>query len=79
MYLKGRLSAIRHLSIYNLMSRLRSSKAALHEHLIGTEAAMQAYGLHDRVRQGKPATSWGNSKSYRAWRHRARISCAEFA
>lgn len=59
MYLKGRLSAIRHLSIYNLMSRLRSSKAALHEHLIGTEAAMLAYGLHDRVKTGETGNILG--------------------
>ena len=30
MYLRGRLSAIQHLSIYNVMSRLRSSRAALY-------------------------------------------------
>jgi len=53
MYLRGRLSAIQHLSIYNVMSRLRSSRAALYEHLKGTAEALQVYGIHDRIKSGE--------------------------
>lgn len=53
MYLRGRLSAIQHLSIYNVMSRLRSSRAALYEHLKGTADALRVYGIHDRIKSGE--------------------------
>jgi hypothetical protein len=46
-YLRGRLSAVRNLSAYTMVSCLRSSKAALHEHLEGTVAATIRFGLHD--------------------------------
>lgn len=55
-YLKGRLSATQHLSVYNVMSRLRSSKAALHEHLLGTDAVIADYQLEDVAK----ATDTGN-------------------
>lgn len=44
-YLSGRLLAVQHLSVYNVMSRLRSSKAALVEHLLGSLHANEAFGL----------------------------------
>lgn len=52
-YLQGRLSACQHLSVYNVMSRIRSSRAALHEHLAGTESAIRAYGIEDRLKTGE--------------------------
>lgn len=50
-YLRGRLSATRHLALHNVMATLRSSRAALMEHLMGTAAAMRAFGVSDRVKQ----------------------------
>jgi superfamily II DNA or RNA helicase len=44
-FLQGRLSAVRSLSGYSIMSRLRSSNAALHEHLEGTQSAVRLYNL----------------------------------
>ena len=44
-YLAARLLAARKLSAYLVMVALRSSRAALLEHLIGTEAALQETGL----------------------------------
>lgn len=49
-YLQGRLSAAKHLSLYNVMSRLRSSRAALFEHLLGTQRAIEHFNLPDRVK-----------------------------
>lgn len=46
-YLRGRLSAVQSLSRYNILSRLRSSRAALHEHLEGTGKAVARYALGD--------------------------------
>lgn len=63
MYLRGRLSAIQHLSIYNVMSRLRSSRAALHEHLKGTAEALRVYGIHDRIKSGETGNLIGKLTS----------------
>ncbi len=49
-YLQGRLSAAKHLSLYNVMSRLRSSRAALFEHLLGTQKAIDHFNLPGRVK-----------------------------
>jgi len=49
-YLNGRLSAARHLSLYNVMSRLRSSRAALFEHLLGTQQAVDHFILPNRIK-----------------------------
>lgn len=49
-YLQGRLSAAKHLSLYNVMSRLRSSRAALFEHLLGTQQAISHFNLPHRVK-----------------------------
>src|SRR6185369_13230551 len=49
-YLLGRLSAAKHLSLYNVMSRLRSSRAALFEHLLGTQQAIEHFNLPNRVK-----------------------------
>jgi len=44
-YLQGRLSSARKLAGYQIMSALRSSRAALLEHLRGSEAAIEAFGI----------------------------------
>lgn len=44
-YVRGRLQGARGLALYHLMSRLRSSRAALIEHLLGTEVAAQQYQI----------------------------------
>lgn len=50
-YLQGRLQAIKSLSAYNIMSSLRSSKAALYEHLIGTRQTINLLGLSDDLKK----------------------------
>ncbi len=50
-YLVGRLQAIKSLSAYNIMSRLRSSKAALYEHLLGTAQTTSLLGLSEGVKK----------------------------
>lgn len=54
-FLAGRLRAANKLSQYMIMQSLRSSRAALIEHLLGTEAAIEACGL-----QGLSRTGGGN-------------------
>jgi len=44
-YIKGRLQGAKGLAIYSVMSRLRSSRAALVEHLLGTQEAIHHFGL----------------------------------
>jgi hypothetical protein len=51
-FLDGRLRAATKLSQYMIMQSLRSSRAALIEHLKGTPAAIEACGLARNVRQG---------------------------
>lgn len=51
-FLQGRLRAAGKLSQYMIMQSLRSSRAALIEHLRGTPAAIEACGLARNVRQG---------------------------
>lgn len=58
-YLRGRLSAVQHLTVYNIMSRLRSSRAALHEHLVGTEDALRAFGIQDPIKNGETGNMIG--------------------
>jgi hypothetical protein len=49
-YIQGRLQGARGLAIYHVMSRLRSSKAALVEHLLGTQVACDQFGIADRIK-----------------------------
>ena len=49
-YIRGRLQGAKGLALYHLMSRLRSSRAALIEHLLGTEAAAQQFGITDTIK-----------------------------
>lgn len=46
-YLQGRLVSAAKLARYLVMSSLRSSRAALVEHALGTHAALQAFGIGD--------------------------------
>ncbi len=45
-YLAGRLVSARHLARYMIMSSLRSSRLALVEHIVGTDAAVKWFKLH---------------------------------
>ena len=36
--------------MYNVMSRLRSSRAAIIEHLLGTQSALKQFGLHEPIK-----------------------------
>lgn len=47
-YLRGRLLAVRHLALHNIMATLRSSRAALVEHLVGTKEAMRRFDIKER-------------------------------
>ncbi len=49
-YIKGRLQGAKGLALYLLMSRLRSSRAALIEHLWGTETACKQFGIDGRIK-----------------------------
>ena len=49
-YVRGRLQGAKGLALYNLMSRLRSSRAALIEHLLGTEAAADRFGIGAKIK-----------------------------
>jgi len=49
-YIRGRLQGAKGLALYHLMSRLRSSRAALIEHLLGTEAATRQFGISDAIK-----------------------------
>ncbi|MFO7983891.1 MAG: SNF2-related protein [Desulfuromonadales bacterium] len=49
-YIRGRLQGAKGLALYHLMSRLRSSRAALIEHLLGTEAASRQFGITDAIK-----------------------------
>ncbi len=49
-YIRGRLLGAKGLAVYNVMSRLRSSRAAIVEHLLGTQAALKQFGLHEPIK-----------------------------
>ncbi|MBV5328749.1 MAG: hypothetical protein JZU65_14150, partial [Chlorobium sp.] len=49
-YIRGRLLGAKGLAIYNVMSRLRSSRAALVEHLLGTQEAAKQFGLQAGIK-----------------------------
>jgi superfamily II DNA or RNA helicase len=49
-YIRGRLQGARGLAIYNIMSRLRSSRSALIEHLLGTGEASKRYGIKTKIK-----------------------------
>lgn len=49
-FIKGRLHGAKGLAIYQLMSRLRSSRAAVVEHLLGTTEAAHRFQLEERIK-----------------------------
>ncbi len=49
-YIRGRLQGAKGLALYLLMSRLRSSKAALIEHLLGTDAAARKFDITAHIK-----------------------------
>ncbi len=49
-YIRGRLRGAKGLAFYHLMSRLRSSRAALIEHLLGTQAAAAQFGITGHIK-----------------------------
>jgi len=62
-FLQGRLSAAKHLSLYNVMSRLRSSRAALFEHLLGTQKAIEHFNLPNLVKSTDTGDTIGKLKN----------------
>ncbi len=44
-YVRGRLLGAKGLAVYNVMARLRSSRAAIVEHLLGTRVALKRFGI----------------------------------
>lgn len=56
-WLRFRLASAHGLAAHHVLGALRSSRAALHEHLCGTTAAIAAYDLPDRFK----ATDTGNT------------------
>lgn len=50
-YLRGRLSAIKHLALHNVMATLRSSRAALVEHLSGSTEAERIFGISNPIKK----------------------------
>ncbi|MDJ0622204.1 MAG: SNF2-related protein [Desulfocapsaceae bacterium] len=61
-YIRGRLHGAKGLAAYQITSRLRSSKAALVEHLLGTQAACDRFGLVDRVKVNDTGNVLGSLK-----------------
>ena len=49
-YIRGRLQGAKGLALYHLMSRLRSSRAALIEHLLGTRAATAMFDIEAQIK-----------------------------
>jgi hypothetical protein len=49
-YIRGRLQGAKGLALYHLMSRLRSSRAALIEHLLGTDTAAKQFNITDFIK-----------------------------
>jgi len=63
LYIKGRLHSARGLALYNLMSRLRSSRAALIEHLLGTDSAARQFGITSHIKNEETGNILGNLKA----------------
>ena len=61
-YIRGRLQGAKGLALYNIMSRLRSSKAALIEHLLGTEEASQRFGIKEKIKNEDTGNVLGSLK-----------------
>lgn len=49
-YIRGRLRGAKGLALYHVMSRLRSSRAALIEHLLGTDATLKHCGITEKIK-----------------------------
>lgn len=52
-YLNGRLASSRKIARYVIMASLRSSRAALTEHIVGTRAAIRAFGLQGFIKHNE--------------------------
>lgn len=75
-FLRGRLSATRHLALHNIMATLRSSRAALVEHLVGTTEAMQRFGIRDRIKQEDTGNAIGKLRNrLEGGRPKCQLSC----
>jgi hypothetical protein len=61
-YVRGRLQGAKGLALYNIMSRLRSSKAALVEHLLGTEEASRRFGIKEKIKSEETGNVFGGLK-----------------
>ena len=59
-YIKGRLQGAKGLALYHLMSRLRSSRAAFIEHILGTEAACKQFGIDGHIKNEETGNVLGH-------------------
>jgi len=61
-YIRGRLQGAKGLALYHLMSRLRSSRAALVEHLLGTKVASQRFAITEHIKNEETGNVLGRLK-----------------
>ncbi|MEJ2689341.1 MAG: SNF2-related protein [Deltaproteobacteria bacterium] len=59
-YIRGRLHSAKALALYNVMSRLRSSRAAIIEHLLGTEQAARRFHITSHIKNEETGNILGN-------------------
>jgi hypothetical protein len=62
-YIRGRLRGARGLALYNLMARLRSSRAACIEHLLGTVKASERFHINEQIKAEETGNIIGSLKA----------------
>jgi hypothetical protein len=72
-YVRGRLQGARGLALYHLMSRLRSSRAALIEHLLGTDIAAQQYRIDEFIKNEETGNVLGRLHDSAGHIHRSSL------
>jgi hypothetical protein len=72
-YIRGRLQGARGLALYHLMSRLRSSRAALIEHLLGTDVAAQQYQIDEFIKNEETGNVLGRLHESAGHVHRSSL------
>lgn len=72
-YIRGRLQGARGLALYHLMSRLRSSRAALIEHLLGTEVAARQYQIDEFIKNEETGNVLGRLHESAGHVHRSSL------
>lgn len=62
-YIAGRLNSAKKLSRYIVMGSLRSSRAALYEHINGTAAAVEKFNLHGFAKKNETGNQCGSLRN----------------